>query len=186
MNALLPLFYEKASSIAMVKHGMDIQKKITNCQAPVTAFDQPLFALAKYVQWHWPQTLGEEHYVVMIGGLHVEMALWSTIGGFLDSSGWTSALCEAGVATSGTADSFLKAAHVTKTRRSHQITALTLTKLREHAWNQAAAKGEESFEVWRETIIKKCPTFQYWDLVLEFEIMVLIFIRAHRTNNFEL
>ena len=28
--ALLPLFYEKAATLAMVKHGMDIQKKITD------------------------------------------------------------------------------------------------------------------------------------------------------------
>ncbi len=93
------------------------------------AFDQPLFALAKYVQWTWPQSLGEDHFVVMFGGLHIEMAIWSTIGDFLDCSGWTSALCEAGVATSGTADFFLKATHLTRTRRSHQITALVLSKL---------------------------------------------------------
>lgn len=67
----------------MVKHGMDILKKATNYLNPgQIPFDQPLFALAKYVQWSWPQSLGEEHFVVMFGGLHIEMALWSTIGGF--------------------------------------------------------------------------------------------------------
>ena len=39
----------------MTKHGMNILKQITNYlnpgQTPVMAFDQPLFALAKYVQW---------------------------------------------------------------------------------------------------------------------------------------
>jgi len=64
------------------------------------AFDQPLFALAK-----WLQSLGEQRFVVMLGGLHIEMALWGTIGDFL---GWTTALCEAGVATSRVAHSFLK------------------------------------------------------------------------------
>lgn len=38
------------------------------------------------------------------------MALWNTLGDFLDSSGWTTALCEAEIA-SGTADSFLKGSH---------------------------------------------------------------------------
>ena len=37
----------------------------------------------------------------------MEMALWNTLGDFLDSSGWTTALCEAEIASSGTADSFL-------------------------------------------------------------------------------
>ena len=98
------------------------------------AFDLPLFALAKYVQWSWPQSYGEDSFVVMFGGLHIEMALWSTIGDFLDCSGWTTALCEAGIATAGVADSFLKASHLTRTRRSHQITKLVLTRLQQDAW----------------------------------------------------
>ena len=85
-------------------------------QIPVTTFDQPLFALAKFVQWKWPDTHGENKQVVMLGGLHTEMALWSTIGNLLDGSGWTTALTEAQVASVGTADSFLKAAHLTRTR----------------------------------------------------------------------
>ena len=60
----------------------------------------------------------------MFGGLHIEMALWTTIGSFLDGSGWTTAISEAEIASIGTADSFLKASHLTKTRHSHQVTLL--------------------------------------------------------------
>ena len=131
--ALLPLFSEISATITMVKHGMDVLRKITTYlnpgQTPVMAFDQPLFALAKYVQWSWPQSLGEDGFVVMFGGVHIEMALWSTISDFLDCSGWTAALCEASVTTAGVANSFLKVSHLTRTRRSHQITALVLSKL---------------------------------------------------------
>ncbi len=84
-------------------------------QIPVTTFDQPLFALAKFVQWKWPDTHGERVHVVMLGGLHTEMALWNTLGDVLESSGWTTALTEAEVASFGTADSYLKAAHLTRT-----------------------------------------------------------------------
>lgn len=60
---MLPLFHEKAATIAMIKHGMDVLLSITNClnpgQIPVTAFDQPLYTLAKYIQWCWPQKYGE-------------------------------------------------------------------------------------------------------------------------------
>ena len=42
--------------------------------------------------------------------------------------------------------------------------------------------SEASFEVWRQTMISKSPTFQFWDLIMEFEIMVLIFVHAHRTK----
>ena len=51
ISGLLPLFYEKASSLAMVKHGMEMQRQATAHlnpgQIPVTPFDQPLFAIAK-------------------------------------------------------------------------------------------------------------------------------------------
>ena len=30
------------------------------------------------------------------------------------------------------------------------------------------------------------PTFQYWDLVLEYEILVMTCVRALRVNNFKL
>ena len=52
----------------------------------------------------------------MFGGLHLEMALWTTLGDLLGSSGWTTALIEAEVASSGVAESFLKASHLTRTR----------------------------------------------------------------------
>ena len=51
--ALLPLFYEKAATLYMVKHGMDVVQSITSHinpgQIPVIALDKPLFALAKCV-----------------------------------------------------------------------------------------------------------------------------------------
>ena len=99
---------------------MDVLKKaikfLNPAQIPVMAVDQPLFALAKMVQWKWPDTHGEDKYVVMFGGLHLEMALWSTLGDLLEGSGWTSALVEAEIASSGVAESFLKTSHLTRTR----------------------------------------------------------------------
>ena len=52
----------------------------------------------------------------MMGGLHLEHTLEhtrNTLGDVLEDSGWTTALSEAEVASSGTADSFLKVAHLT-------------------------------------------------------------------------
>ena len=48
------------------------------------AFDQPLFALAKFVQWKWPVSYGEKKFVVMFGGLHSEMALLNIISDLLE------------------------------------------------------------------------------------------------------
>ena len=66
--AILPLHYEKSATPAIIKHGMDIQKQATQYlnpgKIPVTTLDQPLFALAKSVQWKWPETHGEKMHVV--------------------------------------------------------------------------------------------------------------------------
>lgn len=67
----------------------------------------------------------------MFGGLHIEMAALKAIGNLLDSIGWAGALVQADVATPGTADSFRRVAHVTRTRRAHQITASSLYHLLE-------------------------------------------------------
>ena len=53
LNALMPLFYENAHTVAMVKHGMGVIKKaihhVNPGQIPVMAVDQPLYALASCV-----------------------------------------------------------------------------------------------------------------------------------------
>ena len=95
-------------------------------QVPVIAFDQPLYAVAKEIQWNWSDSYGEGKFVIMFGGLHIEMAFLKVIEGWLEGSGWTTALANANVATPGTAESFVKAASVTRSRRAHQVTACSL------------------------------------------------------------
>ena len=121
ITALLPLFSEKADTPAIVKHGMSLVQAITACLnpdhslIPVLACDQPIFAQCKYTQWKWPDIYGEDKMIIMLGGLHVEKVLWYSVGDLLAFSGSTEALTKADVATSGTADSFLKASHITRT-----------------------------------------------------------------------
>ena len=82
----MPLFYENAHSLAMVKHGMEVIIKATEHlnpgQIPVLTVDQPLYAIAKGIQWSWPNTYGEEKYVVLMGGLHIEKALLKILVGW--------------------------------------------------------------------------------------------------------
>ena len=33
---------------------------------------------------------------------------------------------------------------------------------------------------------KRSPTFMYWDFILRYETLILIFVRAHREKNFAL
>lgn len=189
LSQMLPLFYEKAATASMMNHGMNVVRWATEYlnpgQIPVLAVDAPLYALAKFTQWKWPHTHGA--FIVMMGGLHIEMAIWKTFGDYLEGSGWTCALAEAGIATSGTADSFLSASHVTKTRHSHQVTALALEKLQEDAFLLTEGPHDDETKVsWRKAMVEKSPTFQYWDTILNMELLGLIFIRSQREGNFNL
>lgn len=75
----------------------DIVAFLNPGQIPVVAADQPLYALAKQIQWQWPE-YKEDIFIVMFGGLHIELATLRSAGAILQDSGWTSALSEAGVA----------------------------------------------------------------------------------------
>ena len=75
----------------MIKHGIYVLREITSFlnlgQVPVITLDQPLFALAKAIQWKWPAEYGEDKFVVMLGGLHLKMAMWITVADLLMVAG---------------------------------------------------------------------------------------------------
>ena len=186
LTQLLPLFYDKADSAAMIKQGMNVLHWTTDYlnpgQIPVMAFDAPGYTLA---QWKWPNVHGEDKFTVMFGGLHIEMTMWKTYGDYVDGSGWTNALIQAGIASSGTADSFLKASHLTRTRHAHQVTALVLAKLQDEAFlHNRGVINDEAKEEWKQEMAQKSPTFQYRDTVLNMELLGLMFIRSHREGIF--
>ena len=192
ITALLPLLRDQAHSVATIKHVMD---KISDTvafpnpgQVPVIAADQPIYAVAKQIQWYWPEQYG--HHV--FGGLHIELAALRSIGTLLRDSGWTGALFEAGVALSGTAESFLSAASITRTRQAHQVTASSLYKLLKSAYADYCSQiGEDiegmlSFEDGCDGRKLDSPQFHFWHLVLSMELVILLLIRAFREANFEL
>ena len=88
---LLPLFQELSKSPKMIKHGIDVIKtavyKVNKYQTPVIVFEQPLYALAKKVQWKWKDIYGETQFVVMMGSLNIEMTALKTLGDWLENTG---------------------------------------------------------------------------------------------------
>ncbi len=53
---------------------------------------------------------------VMLGGLHIELAVFRGVNNLLQGSGWIIALVDASITTQGKAESFLQCSHVTQTR----------------------------------------------------------------------
>ena len=110
---------------------MEIVENAAKClderQTPVIAImAQLLYALGKEIQWSSSTPYTEETYVVVLGGLHIEMCLLKLLGDWLEKCGWDSALVQASMTTAGKANAFLKASHVTRTRYAHQVTAAAL------------------------------------------------------------
>ena len=198
INPLLPLFLENAHSVAMIRHSMDIVKAVVHHlnpgQAPVLAADQPLFALAKEIQWTWPATYGEDNFIITFGGLHIEMAMLKLLGDWLENRGWTNALVQADIASSGVADSFINTSHVTKTRHvgRHQVTAASLFALQQ-AFNEDyvsyhldLGQPRLTFDEWFIQRPNTSVHFNYWHKTLSLELLLLRFIRSLREGNFQL
>ena len=67
----------------------------------------------------------------MSGLLHIELR---SIGNLLQNSGWTGALVDSVVASSGPVESFVAAASITRTQQMHQITACSFYELMNEAY----------------------------------------------------
>jgi hypothetical protein len=189
-SALLPLFHESAHTVAMIKHSMDVVRKAVHHlnagQTPVVTFDQPLYAISKQIQWTLPEMYGEDKFVVMFGGLHIEMTALKCLGDWLKGSGWVEALVEADITTAGTADSFLRAAHVARTRRAHQVTAAALYFLQHRAYENSDKDGPLGFRKWCSKREENCPQFQYWTTVMSLELCLLVYVRSLRQSSFSM
>ena len=191
----LPMFLENTNSVAMIRHSLKVIKLATEHvnpgQMPVIAMDQPMFALAKQIQWQWPETFGEDLFVIVFGGLHIEKTALKALGQWLDGSGWTSVLEKAGISSPGIVNSFVNAAHMTRTRRAHQITAAALYIMQHLAYQKylrALTEDQQplQFKEWREDMSSKHPQFLYWSRVLELQLIVFQLVRAFRNADFSL
>ena len=190
---LLPLFPDVAHSAAMIYHAMNVVKAVVAHlhpgQVPVIVADQPLYSLAKKIQWNFPATHGEDKYVVFLGGMHVELTAYKCLGNWLEGSGWTTAVTNSGIASGGTADSFLKASHLGRTKHAHQLTAAALYILMDQAYvaYKSSTLDDEvvDFTIWKDKLSGEQPQFAYWSKVLELELSVLNFVKAIRSGNFK-
>lgn len=75
--SLLLMFRESAHTVDMILHATNALKSAVQHmnagQVPVFTVDQPLFALAKEIQKRLPEAHGGDNFVIVLGGLHIEM-----------------------------------------------------------------------------------------------------------------
>ena len=85
-------------------------------QTPVITLDQPLYAIAKAIQWDTTTRFNEDNYFVFLGPLHKEMLCENMVGDWARDSGWVELLIDADVTSPGRAETLAKGSHVTWTR----------------------------------------------------------------------
>jgi len=140
------------------------------------------------MQWNWPKVYGEDKFVVLLGGLHIEVACLSTIGDLLDGSGWSSILAEERVTTPGKADALLKSSHVKRAGYAHTFTCSTLWTLLHQAFGAYREEDPQplSFEDWCIRHRESHPQFDYRYTVWKVELLLLFFVRSLPEGNFHL
>ncbi len=82
--------------------------------------DQPLFAIAKKIQWEFGDQYSEDRYVIMFGPLHTEMTYLKMLGEYFSDSKLHKAFVDSQVWTSEKADGIFLAKHVTRTCYAYQ------------------------------------------------------------------
>lgn len=103
------------------------------------------------------------------------MKAFKVLGDLLDIRGWTGRLTQANIASSGTADSYLKVSHVTHTRHAHQVTASSLYILLHKAYIEYSSSKEDeeslnSLEAWYDERTKANPQYHFWLAILKLEL----------------
>ncbi len=81
---VMPLLRDQVHSVATIKHFIqkicDTTVFLNPGQIRVVAADKLLYALAKQIQFQWPDEYGENKFVLIFGGLHIKMAAMTSIG----------------------------------------------------------------------------------------------------------
>ena len=103
---------------------------------------------------------------LLIGDYFLEFM--KILGNLLDCSGWTHILAQSGVAGSGTAESFLNASNVKKTRYAHHVTASCLWILQQESYKDFCKQSNDTdtdFVSWCEAKMQESSHFFFWHLI---------------------
>ncbi len=144
------------------------------------AVDWLLHSLPKQVKWTWPDEFGEDKYLIMFGGLYIEMAAFWALGTWLQDSGWVQALVKQNIPP---LKLLILSSHLKKTGHAHEVTVGTLSIVKHKAGDvyvQVSPEVALTFQDWDKKSINSYPHFQYWNITLELELTAQLLIRGQR------
>ncbi len=123
------LFPEKSASASMIKRQCTCLCKVHSfwilVRLSVLGAEQPIYAIAKQLQWTFPDILGEDKLVLMLGALHIEGKIHQMIGKLLRDSGWQQLFLKHRFWHLD-AQSALDEYHIKPARYTHQVSLMSL------------------------------------------------------------
>lgn len=147
-----------------------------------------MFAIAKKIQWTWPDAYEERRFVILMGGLHIEIAILSVLGDWLEGSGWAWLMASVNVTTEGRTAGVEKGSHTSRGQWVHQVIAVALSILLQKSYDeyQASTPDEDqlNFDEWCKEMSMNHPQFDYWQKAQQLEILFLQFLRSLREGQY--
>ena len=152
-------------------------------QIPVDASDQPVYALSKEVQIGYNETFGTDKYVCMLGDLHMEHTALLVHGDLIRGSGLDSQFANTKLSTEGTS-AIVDVNDIKRSRYCLQVSEVVIYNLLKKAYLSSGSKL--SILEWLDEEAKTSQMCFYWRMILNYELLVLLYVRSIRQGIFEL
>ena len=144
--------------------------------------DQPFYFICKKIQWNRHADWGKDLFVILMGGLHIEMCVLNIIGHWLEDSGWSYIMAAANITTHGRADAIQKGSETSRDQWAYQIILPVLYQLRKEAYQVHIDETDRPEPM---TFEEKCdhkdeihPQFSYCNKTLKLLILFLQFLKS--------
>ena len=116
-------------------------------QIPVMRMDQPLFAKMKQLKWSMGTMYGENKFMLLFGGIHIQLT-HKCLGHWMEGSGWVEVIRESKLASAGVDESFLKSSFM-PTRALLVYLHILMNRAHEDQVSNTPCKDPTvSFETW--------------------------------------
>ena len=166
---------------------MGIIKKAINFtnkgQVLVDASDQPVYVISKEVQIRYPSEFGPEKYICALGYLHMEHTGLLVHGDFINGSGLDTLFLHSKLSTDRTS-AVVDVNDIKCSRYCLQVFVVVIYTLLKKAHVESGSTL--SVLDWLDETVKHSQMCFYWKMILNFEVLLLIYMRSIREGNFEL
>ena len=192
VNAILPMINKEVHRLDTMYHIINLNNKITNffnpSQTPVDTCDQPVYALTKTIEWMHPEALGSGKYLSILGGLYIEQSALVMYGEIIKGSGLKKILSSNDLSIIGTS-AVVDVNDIKHAWYCLQIASCAVFRKWKDAYVQSNSllpilDWLQNRSIERKMCLERKICF-YWKLVLDFQILVLVFICSMWEGNFK-